>query len=297
MSIHEVRIHGRGGQGAVTAAELLAVAAFQEGFWVQAFPAFGAERTGAPVAAFARISRERIKLRSQVYTPDVVLVLDDTLLHAVDVMSGLKPGGVVIVNTTGTPRDLPLSGDALLYSVPASEIAEAFLGKPIPNTAILGAYAAITGKVKLESIVEAVKRRFPGKAGELNRQAVEEAYRRASELEGYRLPPRATDEAPAPVRPGPALVLTEALVGSPATSLAYPTAGWRTLVPVFDAGKCTGCMLCMVYCPDGVVSQVGPREFVADLDFCKGCGVCAAVCPSDAIVMVRETHRQRTAAR
>jgi len=294
MSIHEVRIHGRGGQGAVTAAELLAVAAFQEGFWVQAFPAFGAERTGAPVAAFVRISRERIKLRSQVYTPDAVLVLDDTLLYAVDVLSGLKPEGVVIVNTSANPEDLPLAGDALLYTVPASEIAEAFLGKPIPNTPILGAYAAITGKVKLESILEAVRRRFPGKAAEQNRRAVEEAYSRARELKGYRLP---EGGMPAGSRPGPApLVITEGLVGSPATSLAYPTAGWRTLVPVFDTGKCTGCMLCVVYCPDGVVSQVGPREFVADLEFCKGCGVCAAVCPSDAISMVRETHRQRIAA-
>ena len=181
MVLKEVRIHGRGGQGGVTAAELLAKAAFKEGKWVQAFPFFGAERRGAPVKAFTRLSEEPILIRSQVYSPDYVVVLDHTLLEATDVTEGLKPNGIIIINTARKPGEINIKNyrvatvDATGVAI---ELGLLVAGLPVVNTPMLGAFAGATNEIKLESVIEIIKDVWGGAAGEKNAKAAELAYQR-----------------------------------------------------------------------------------------------------------------------
>ena len=178
----EVRIHGRGGQGVVTAAEMLSVAAFLEGKHAQAFPSFGSERTGAPVVAFCRIADKEIRLREPIQTADALIVQDPTLFKALDVTEGLKTDGYLIVNTARTLSDIHL--DAIVarlpaghvIAAPATELAMKFVGRPAPNTALLGAFAAEVGIVSLDSMLEAIRRAFPGKIGEANVEAARSAH-------------------------------------------------------------------------------------------------------------------------
>lgn len=161
----DVRIHGRGGQGVVTAAELLSLAAFEEGLHAQALPSFGSERTGAPVVAFCRIDREPIRAHDPVSAPDVVVVQDPTLLRGADVLSGLADGGLVVVNSTKDPADLVRSGLRLrgnqrAVCIPASDLAREELGRPVPNTALIGAVVALTSVLGLPALHAAILDRF-----------------------------------------------------------------------------------------------------------------------------------------
>jgi len=170
----EIRFHGRGGQGAVTAARLLAEAAFLEDKYAQAFPFFGAERRGAPVLAFARIDDKPIRVRTQIYEPDYVVVLDPSLLEILDVASGIKQGGMVVLNSKKAVQ-FPHAKTAF---VDATSVAIETLGSPITNTAMLGAFAKATGLVKLESIIEVIKGYFSSKLAEKNVVAIKAAYGR-----------------------------------------------------------------------------------------------------------------------
>ncbi len=176
----EVRFHGRGGQGAVVASEILATALFKEGKFVQAFPAFGVERRGAPVMAFLRFDSLPIRRRCQIYEPDHVVVLDPTLLLAVDVTAGLKPNGSILINSDSPPESFAALQKFLVATVPAGEIAVAHnLGtrtNPIVNTAILGAFARLTGFVKLETLLEAIAEKIPEHQRERNQAAARVAY-------------------------------------------------------------------------------------------------------------------------
>lgn len=172
----EIRFHGRGGQGAVTAAEILAKAAFKDGKYAQAFPFFGVERRGAPVMAFTRIDNKPIRVRYQVYEPNYVLVLDDGLIQVTDVFSGLKENGKVVINTH---VDLDYDRSKETYEIDATGIALDKLGVNIVNTIILGYFAKKTGEVSIESIIEVIKEVFPGKMGEKNAEATMEAYNMA----------------------------------------------------------------------------------------------------------------------
>jgi pyruvate ferredoxin oxidoreductase gamma subunit len=178
--ILEVRWHGRGGQGAWTASELLARAAISEGKYIQSFPEFGPERMGAPVTAFTRISVEPISLHCAVYNPDVVAVLDPTLLKAVKVAEGLsEEGGNIIVNTRDEPAEIrkQLGSDkGKLWTVPASEISLKILGMSITNTAMLGAVARVTGIVRMDTIDKMVEARFRPDVAEKNFAVVKQAY-------------------------------------------------------------------------------------------------------------------------
>ena len=169
----DIRFHGRGGQGSVTAAEILAKAAFKDGKYVQAFPFFGVERRGAPVMAFTRIDEKPIDLRYQIYNPDYVLVLDDGLMNVVDVFSGIKDNTEVIINI---PEEYKGTGEHNIYSIDATGIALDLLGRNIVNTIILGYFAKKTQAVSIESLVEVIKETFPGKIGELNAEATRKAY-------------------------------------------------------------------------------------------------------------------------
>jgi pyruvate ferredoxin oxidoreductase gamma subunit len=178
----QVRIHGRGGQGVVTAAELLSVAAFEQGRHAQAFPSFGSERTGAPVVAFCRIDDRAIRLREPILAPDVLIVQDPTLLHQVDVFQGLQPDGYVLINSARSFGELGL--DAItrkfrrerLITVPASEIALRHLGRPLPNAVLLGGFAALSGLVTLEAVAHAIRDKFSGAVADNNVAAATEAF-------------------------------------------------------------------------------------------------------------------------
>jgi pyruvate ferredoxin oxidoreductase gamma subunit len=171
----QIRIHGRGGQGVVTAAELLSMAAFTEGIWAQAFPSFGSERTGAPVAAFCRFSDRPIRTREPIATPDCVIVQDPTLTAHLDVLAGLRPGGWVLINSAGPAR---LTTDrATVLTVPATDLALRHIGKPVPNAALLGGFAALTGKLRLDSVLQAIRERFPARVADGNVAAARDAYR------------------------------------------------------------------------------------------------------------------------
>ncbi len=176
----EIRIHGRGGQGSVTAAEIIAVAAFEDKKYSQAFPAFGVERRGAPVMAFVRIADQPIRVRSQIYNPDYVLVQDVSLLDVVDVAAGLKPDGKIIINTDRPKEKLEFKTEAQVVTIDATKIAMEILGRPIVNTIMLGAFCGSTGLVSLESMNAAVSERFKGELGKKNLAAIKEAYERVS---------------------------------------------------------------------------------------------------------------------
>jgi len=162
----EVRIHGRGGQGVVTAADLLALAAFEEGRYAQSFPTFGSERTGAPVVAYCRLDERQIRTREPVVAPHALLVIDPTLVHQVHLFSGLVPDGFLLINTTRTYDQLGLASllgryrpDRLL-TAPCSESAQRHTGRPLPNAALLGGFAAMTSEVSLDAVSAAIGARF-----------------------------------------------------------------------------------------------------------------------------------------
>ena len=178
----QVRIHGRGGQGVVTAAELLSAAAFAEGRHAQAFPSFGSERTGAPVVAYCRIDDHAIRVREPIVAPDALIIQDPTLLHQADVFSGLKPDGYVLINSRRSFDELGLAEIGArfrrerLMSVPAAEIAQKHLGRPLPNAVLLGGFAALAGLITLDAVAHAIATKFSGKVAEANVAAATEAF-------------------------------------------------------------------------------------------------------------------------
>ncbi len=283
MKMIEIRFHGRGGQGAVVAAELLARAAFLDGREPQSFPFFGVERRGAPVTAYARIDDRPIGLRTSILAPDVVVVLDPGLLSTTPVTDGLRPGGLLLVNSHHSPVRLAAPLGVRRASVDANAIAAAHgLGSrtmPIVNTAVLGALARAGGVVSLEALARAIDAFVPAHPAE-NRAAAADGFASvrladpvAPELEPSRGPPR---PVPAPIPEAP-------LALRPSRSIA--TAAWRTLTPVVDLARCTGCTFCWKYCPDDAITLDERGRPTIALDSCKGCGICAEVCPPRAIAM------------
>lgn len=178
----QIRVHGRGGQGVVTTAELLSVAAFADGRHAQAFPTFGSERTGAPVVGFSRIADQPIRTHEPVAQPDAVIIQDATLLHQVDVFGGLEAGGYLLINTSRSLTELGLDdyvqqfGPDHVVTVPATELAVRHLGRPLPGAVLLGAFAALTGQVRITSVRQAIQERFSGAVAAGNVAAADQAY-------------------------------------------------------------------------------------------------------------------------
>jgi pyruvate ferredoxin oxidoreductase gamma subunit len=174
----DVRFHGRGGQGVVTAAELLSAAAFCQGRTAQAIPSFGSERTGAPVVAFCRIADQVIRSHDPITEPDVVIVQDPTMLKVPGILDGLRADGVLLVNSSRRTEDLGLpTSSARVVCVPASDLSRARLGRPLPNTVLLGALAGLTAVVTLPALQEAIRNRFRGDAGDQNAALAAEGQR------------------------------------------------------------------------------------------------------------------------
>jgi pyruvate ferredoxin oxidoreductase gamma subunit len=178
----QIRIHGRGGQGVVTAAEILAVGAFIDGKYAQAFPSFGSERMGAPVMSFCRIDDKFIRLREPVMEPDALIIQDPTLLHQVDLFAGVRPSGYILINSTRSLEELGI-GELIsrfpnchIRTVPASEIALEKTGRSLPNAALIGGLAALTGLLGSAVVSEAIRKKFSGRVGEANAAAAEATF-------------------------------------------------------------------------------------------------------------------------
>ncbi len=281
----EMRFLGRGGQGAVLAAELLAEAAFLDGKVPQSFPFFGVERRGAPVTAYCRVHDGPIAVRGSVAEPDLLVVLDRSLLRSPGATSGIRDHGWVLVNAPPTARSFPVPAGARLAVVDASRIAvEHRLGSPtlpIVNTVVLGAVARLTGVVSLDALERAIEHHVPRNREE-NRAACRDGFSKVEVLEGaeFRRPP---------VPPGPAL--SETVPDGPVASVSserVSTASWRTLKPEIHLEKCTRCNFCWKYCPDVAIDFDARGYPVVAEEHCKGCGICAEVCPPKAIAMVEE---------
>jgi len=181
----QVRIHGRGGQGVVSAAEMLSIAAFQENRHSQAVPSFGSERMGAPVVAYVRIDDKEIELREPVLDPNLLIIQDPTLFHAIDVFGGLRQDGYLLVNSSKSIAELGIQ-DAVknlphghVTTVAATELAMKHLKRPTPNTVLLGAFTAISNEIQIDSVCEAIMTKFPGRVGEMNVAAARAARQAA----------------------------------------------------------------------------------------------------------------------
>jgi 2-oxoacid:acceptor oxidoreductase gamma subunit (pyruvate/2-ketoisovalerate family)/2-oxoacid:acceptor oxidoreductase delta subunit (pyruvate/2-ketoisovalerate family) len=278
------------------AAQALASAAHKEGGYATAFPFFGAERRGAPVLAFTRIDDKRIYRKTQVYEPDYVVVLDESLIDVVNVVDGLKPGGVVVVNTSKKPEEVDVGIDVQLATVDATSVALEILKQPATNSSILGALAKASGIVKIESIEEGIMQvfgdRLGPKIGEKNARAARVAFDRTvvGESHGKRPLTKVNKWLPDVTelpRGGAAEAkqTSSGLVG-PGSFVENKTGSWKVFRPEYDKEKCTMCNFCWFYCPEGCIYRKEDHmEF--DMEYCKGCGICANECPVDAIKMVR----------
>jgi len=172
----ETRIHARAGQGAITTAAILGYAYFLKGMYPYAFPHFGAARMGAPMNAFVRVDTRPVRLRSQIYEPDYVIVVDATLMRAFNCFSGLKEKGIAIISDREGIEIPKMKATQKAFVVPANEIAMKTIGRPLGNTALLGAFAAATGEFALDTLIETIKYRFSGKAEEANIEAVKQGF-------------------------------------------------------------------------------------------------------------------------
>jgi pyruvate ferredoxin oxidoreductase gamma subunit len=286
----EIRWHGRGGQGAVTSAELLALAAIEEGKFAQAFPSFGPERRGAPVQVFNRISSNHpIRARVSIENPDIVVLLDPGLLTVTDVTSGIKKGGTVVINTPKTEVDIKkeVGGPWKLAVVNADVIAREVIGVPIVNTTMLGAVVKATGIIELESLEGPIEERFGARA-KANIEACRRAFKE-TEVFGSEGAARKTRQAiPAEVFPSWHELLPGCIVTEPGSAKTYRTGDWKSAHPVWNKEKCIKCGLCYLFCPEGCIREQEDGYFEADLYYCKGCGICARECWTEAISMVEE---------
>jgi len=298
----EVRFHGRGGQGAVMAAQALADAAVREGYHAQAFPYFGAERRGAPVQAYARIDERKIRLKSQVYEPDLLVVLDASLFELEPVTAGLKPGGTIAVNTPVPPEELDVGAGtvAVTATVDATAIALESIKAPIVNTAMLGALCRVQDLVPVETVMEAVQERFGEKLGPVaaraNSQAAWRAYDRAKvgTARGRRELVKAKEWRPEwremPI--GATLHAEErgGVAVGPGSAASNLTGRWRWATPKYKKDKCIRCLRCWWSCPDAAIVRLDDDYMRWDFNYCKGCGICAEICPVDAIDMYQGVH-------
>jgi pyruvate ferredoxin oxidoreductase gamma subunit len=268
----EIRLHGRGGQGAVTASRIIATAAYEEGKYSQAIPMYGTERRGAPLTAYVRIDNVRVRERELVHNPNISLCFDPLISLQQAVANDLKPNGQVLLNVPFAPENSMLAGDINIATVDATSIALETLGRPITNTALLGAFAKATGVVKLESIEKAIKKYFPGRLGDMNIAAVRKSYEKVSPW------------VPAKNKVAPKIQVDLNVGGYGALK---DVSSWRVFYPIVNEEKCIGCKTCWIFCPEAALEWKANNKPAMVDRACKGCGVCANECPVKAIEMKR----------
>ena len=266
-----IRIHGRGGQGAVTASRLLATAAYYDGKFSQAIPMYGTERRGAPVTAYVRVDDVRVRERELVHTPDIVMVLDPLLSTRQTMADDMAEGGLLLLNAAYPPQEVKTGGNIRVATVNATNIALETLRRPITNTAILGAFAKAVGWPKLESIEKAIRKQFSGRIADMNVEAIKRSYDECSEV------------IPAPVKTAGE---SEAIaVGG--YGVLKDVSSWRVFQPVIDMDKCIGCKNCWIYCPETAIKWTDDNKPEIEWRKCKGCGICVNECPVEAIEFQR----------
>ena len=288
-----VRFHGRGGQGAKTASRILGDAAFNDGYFAQDFPIYGAERRGAPVTAFTRFSPEEIDERGFIFSPDISAVMDDSLIAdpLANPFAGLRRGGVALVNTT-KPREQVIPGrkDVDVVTLDLTGQALKVLGRPVLSSGIAAAAARVSG-IKKEALVTAIKDElaYAGLSSETIRKNVELGSSVFDELQPVELKTEelATSERLVPI----ALVADGAgleVITHPGNSGVRHTGNWRTFRPVIDYARCTDCLICYAYCPESAMTVGEDGRIMIDYDNCKGCMICRTECPLKAISELRE---------
>ncbi len=295
----EIRFHGRGGQGAKTASQLLAVAFLDAGRYPQAFPEYGPERTGAPMMAYTRVDDRPIRLHAAITEPDVVVVLDPSLMEEQNVTEGLSSQGFLAVNTGGSDLSVHLPNIASsILAVPADELAQK-AGARHANTVMAGVIGALLGEPSLEQLLKAVDEvfdRLPEPVRYHNRQSVQEGY--AYALNALTTLDNKTDEmsmssaSPSSSRSEAVNASGRGRAGAMIRPDDYPvplTGGWRMgKKPAVFLNRCVNCLLCWQFCPDDAVVLEGNTFLGFDYAFCKGCEICDAVCPTQAVVMIDE---------
>jgi len=266
-----IRIHGRGGQGGVTASRLLATAAYYDGKFSQAIPMYGTERRGAPVTAYVRVDDVRVRERELVHTPDIVMVLDPLLSTRQTMADDMVEGGLLLLNAAYPPEEVKTGGNIRVATVNASSIALETLRRPITNTAILGAFAKAVGWPKLESIEKAIRKQFSGRIADMNIEAVKRSYDECSEV------------IPAPVK----IAGESEAIAVGGYGVLKDVSSWRVFQPVIDMDKCTGCKNCWIYCPETAIKWTDENRPEIEWRKCKGCGICVNECPVEAIEFKR----------
>lgn len=291
----EIRLHGRGGQGTVIAAEMLANAFVYGGKYASVFPSFGVERRGSAVMAFARFGDEPIRERTRVYRPDMLLLLDQSLTENLTCYDGFKSGGLIIANTKHeqTIIDLKMK-QGILATVDGVSIAQEETGTAITNTCMLGAFARATGLVELEDLKKALGLYFSGDMLAGNLRSLERGFAevkitRFAESAAAEPVENATMEA-APTIKAPELTSPFESAWSDVSKkmLTVRTGEWRYTRPETDKASCRLCGWCSIYCFTGCMKPGEDGYYHPDLEYCKGCGVCAKECPAQAIKMRAE---------
>lgn len=293
-----VRFHGRGGQGAKVASRVLGTAAFIEGYYAQDFPLYGAERRGAPIAAFTRISREPVLERGIITEPDIVIVMDETLLDdkMANPLAGVRDGAAVFINTTHSVSEAMARHkiSATVITLDLTKIGLEKLGKAVLSTLAGGVAAKLAG-INEDSLRKAVEKETSEIVTdrnfiEKNIEAAVYCYNAVSVVAG--LKPATTIYKSSPVIniPFKPADISAPSVNSAANTPMRKTGNMRIFRPVWDYEKCTKCMTCVARCPDGCIA-VNENGFpYTDYDNCKGCMICAEECPADAITAEREVH-------
>ena len=289
-----IRFHGRGGQGGKTASRILGSAAFNQGLNVQDSPVYGAERRGAPVRAFTRISDGPILERGFIFDPDVIVVMDETLLEdsAASPLEGLREGGVVFVNSPKSADDLGLNiSNVSVVTYNLTDYALQLLGKPFLSSASAAVAAKIVSLISSTSLSDAVRTELgeSGITGEMLEKNVALARGAFDAVPSYQI---STREVVSKGNFVPIGVITSSegsedilLVGN---SALRKTGDWRIYTPTIDYRKCTDCMICYAYCPESSMTINSEGRPVIDMDNCKGCLICYRECPPRAISITRE---------
>ncbi|MCG3226825.1 MAG: 2-oxoacid:acceptor oxidoreductase family protein [Candidatus Heimdallarchaeota archaeon] len=293
----EIRFHGRGGTGSVLASRALAKAAFYAGKHAVTFPSFGAERRGAPVVAFVRINEEPIYQRTRIYEPDMIVVLDESLLELIDVAKGLKSDGIGVLNSTKKPGQIKLSKPVKAWVIDANKIACETLGHSITNSVMLGALIRATDIVSLENLEQGILSVFKSKLGEnvarKNVEVAEIAYESTmyGTTEGSRnysdLQPWLPDINELPI--GTIIPKTQVNGGQqigPGSAKTRITGSWSNFKAEINQEKCIQCLQCMFHCPEGTIQQ-NSEELVVNRRYCKACRICGYICPEKAISMIK----------
>lgn len=288
----EIRWHGRGGQGAITASRALAMAALKNDLYVQSFPEYGPERGGAPLKAYNRISDSEIKLHCGIEQPDLVAVIDETLLEAEDVIEGLKDKGALIINTTRSPQEIAEETGyrGKVITVDAERIAQET--NRYANVPTLGALMRAIESLPLQDVESSLKELLSGKLSDKTIELNVEALRRGHEeaLEGRGVKKRR--RTPKAKGLNDLKSYREIPIGgviTPKIRRENETGGWRQKKPVFEEALCVNCLLCWINCPEPAIVVEEQKMKGYDYRYCKGCGICKESCPVEAISMVAES--------